>query len=388
MSPRAKPGSGGGGRPLSILQLHGRFAGSAKDAQVIRLMNHWGSRARHDILLAEPAADAARTGIDPAVPVQFLDRPAFGPQGGPGRFVALAQTMRDYDLVLSFGWEAIDGPVTQRLLGLLMGLPPLIHHEHGDGLTETGPLGLGSDFYRRYALPAAHALVVPSVQLAHVAIDRWHLPANRVKQIPDGIKVAAYGGERAPSEIPGLIADERLILGACVEDATPAMVDQLFAAVAPLRDRARLVVLDAPGEQAALASRAAALGVEDLLVPDAMPRPQDYLAALDLFVLLAQADPPPHVLVEAMAAGLPVVATDAGDVSAMVASRNRAFVVKAGDGAALANALHRLAADATQRATLGEANFQRAAQCFDEKVMLELYGRLYSSAVGRDDALT
>ncbi len=194
-APRAQRRQG----PLSILQLHGRFDGSAKDARVIRLMNHWGSKARHDILIAEAGADSARTGIAQTVTAHFLDGPAFGPDGGPGRFIALAQLMRHYDLVLSFGWGAIDGVITQRLFGLLMGLPPLIHHEDGTDLQEVGPLGLGSDVYRRFSLSAARALVVPTGHVAHIAIDQWREPATHVKQIPDGIDVAAYAGRGCPA---------------------------------------------------------------------------------------------------------------------------------------------------------------------------------------------
>jgi len=375
------------GPPLAILQLHGRFDGSAKDRRVARLMNHWGSKARHDLLLADPGTDAARTLIDPTVPMRILSEPPFGPDGGPGRFIALAQLMRGYDLVLSFGWGAIDGVITQRLFGLLMGLPPLIHHEDGTDLEVVGPLGLGGDLYRRYSLSAARALVVPTGRLAHVAIDQWHEVATHVKQIPDGIDVAAYAGTRLPSEIPGLVDDGRLIVGASVEDASPAMLDQLLRAVVPLKDKLRLVILDAPQERAILTARAAALGLDGPLAPEALPRPQDYLAALDIFVLLAQAEPDPRPLAEAMAAGLPIVATDTGDIADMFAAANRPQVVKAGDDAALAAALARIAADGSLRAQLGAANQRRALQCFDESVMFELYARLYGGAVGREGAL-
>jgi glycosyltransferase involved in cell wall biosynthesis len=373
--------------PLKILQLHGRFDGSVKDERVVRLMNRWGAKARYDFLVAEPGADTARSGIDDTVQVQFLTEPAFGPDAGPGRFIALAQLMRHYDLVLSFGWAAIDGVITQRLFGLLMGLPPLIHHEDGSDLDAVGALGFSSDIYRRYSLSAARALVVPTGRLAHVAISQWHEPAGHVKQIPNGIDVAAYGGKRLASEIPGLLDDGRLIVGASIEDATPQMIDQLLRAAAPLKESLRLVVLDAPQEAAILGQRAAACGLDDLLVPDVLPRPQDYLAALDLFVLLAAGDPDPRRLSEAMAAGLPVVATDAGDAADMLAGGNRPFVVKPGDEATLAAALMRLATEGPLRAKLGAANQRRAGQCFDESVTFELYARLYGSAVGREGAL-
>ena len=383
MIARAQRSSG----PLSILQLHGRFDGGVKDKRVIRLMNHWGGKARHDILVAQPDADTARAGIAATVPVRFLGEPTFGPDAGPGRFIALAQAMRPYDLILSFGWGAIDAVITQRLFGLLMGLPPLIHHEDGSDLAAVGPLGFGSDIYRRYSLSAARALVVPTGRLAHIAIKQWHEAAAHVKQIPDGIDVAAYGGTRLASEIPGLVDDGRLVVGASVEDATPEMIDQLFRAAMPYKDRLRLVLLDAPQEGGILGKRAAAFGIDDLLAPAAMPRTQDYLAALDLFILLAVGDPDPHRLVEAMSAGLPVIATDGGDTSDMLAAANRQFVVKPGDEVALARSLQRLVTEGSLRAELGAANQRRAGQCFDESVMFELYARLYGGAVGREGAL-
>ena len=148
--------------PLAILQIHERFDGSAKDQRVVRLINHWDGKARHDLLLAEPGADDARAGINPNAEVRFLSGPPIGQPGGPGRFLALAQLMRGYDLILSFGWGAFDAVIAHRMFGLLMNLPPLIHHEEGRMRQEAGALGFSGDFYRRFALSAAHALVVPS----------------------------------------------------------------------------------------------------------------------------------------------------------------------------------------------------------------------------------
>jgi hypothetical protein len=373
--------------PIAILQIHERFDGGGKDARMVRLMNHWGGRARHDLLLLDRGADGARAGLDPAVAARFLDGPDFGLQGGPGRYMALAQLMRDYDLVLSFGWGGFDGVIAQRLLGLLMGLPPIIHHEDGRELDVTGPLGLSGDFYRRSALPSARALVVTTPRVAHIAINRWHEAAAHVHQIPDGFPVAAFAGRRPASAIPGLSKDGRLLLGARIEDASAAMVDQLFRAVAPLGDTARLVLLDAPAEGAMLRARAAALGIADLLVPECLPPTCDYLGALDLFVLLALGAPEPIDLAQAMAAGLPVVASDTGDARDMLPGPGRPYLVRPGDGDALVTALAALAGDAALRMRLGEANRARAQQCFDETLMFDLYGKLYGSALGRPDAL-
>ena len=373
--------------PIAILQLHGRFDGSAKDLRVVRLMNHWGDKAHYDLLLAERGADSARDNIDPAVKAHFLSEPLMGAVGGPGRFLALAQIMRNYDLVLSFGWGAFDAVVAQRMFGLLMNLPPLIHHEENRAGEETGPLGFSGDFYRRFALGAAHALVVPSGHMVHIAIDEWNEAPRHVHQIPDGIDLSRYAKGGSKGAIVGLASDDRLILGAQIGDAAPDMVDKLLSAAVSLKDKVRLVLLDGAEERAPLMARAKAIGLDDLFIPEALTAPQDYLGALDLFALVSPDTACPLALTEAMAAGLPIIATDVGDVAAMLGTGGRSFLVRDGDGAALASALARLVDDVDQRKKVGDANRKRALQCFDEAIMFDLYARLYGSAIGRDDAL-
>jgi glycosyltransferase involved in cell wall biosynthesis len=75
-----------------------------------------------------------------------------------------------------------------------------------------------------------------------------------------------------------------------------------------------------------------------------------------------------------MAAGLPVAATDVGDIKAMVADPNAAFVREPRE---LGRSLARLADDPALRKHLGAANRQRAASLFDEATMIAAYRDLY-----------
>ena len=85
------------------------------------------------------------------------------------------------------------------------------------------------------------------------------------------------------------------------------------------------------------------------------------------------------LLLEAMAAGLPVAATDVGDVRAMLAPENGPEVV-ARDHAALAGALAGLLADPARRALLGAANRCRAEAAFDQETMFAAWHALFSGA--------
>lgn len=385
MSARAE-GAGRSG-PLRMLHLHGTFDRGGKEARVIRLMTHWGARASHDMVIGDPAANGARADIDPGLAVRFLDGPVLRGRPTSGMLLALGRLMQHYDLVLGFGWGAINGAMAHRLLRRVEQLPPLIHHEDGFAAEEAVARNSTRNLYRRIALAGAYALVVPSNRLAHIAQQEWHIRAERVHQIPNGIETAAYTVRPPLSVIPGLVGDGRLIVGTVAEPGQAAYLRELVRAVAPLRDRLRLVIVGAVDEGEAIRAQAAALGVEDVLMPGVLPHPPDYMGAFDMFALPPDGGQGPVALVEAMAAGLPVVAADVEDVSATVAPGNRRFVVPPGDTARLRAALKTLADDPDLRAQLGDLNRARARQCFDETVMFQLYDRLYGAAVGNARAL-
>jgi glycosyltransferase involved in cell wall biosynthesis len=111
------------------------------------------------------------------------------------------------------------------------------------------------------------------------------------------------------------------------------------------------------------------------------------LAAADLFVLPTLDDAFPTVLLEAMAAGLPVIASDTGGVPEIVSARGREStgetgrLVPPGDRAALATAIAELLADAPRRLALGEAGRRRARERFSSDAWLDRLERVYAEAL-------
>jgi glycosyltransferase involved in cell wall biosynthesis len=103
------------------------------------------------------------------------------------------------------------------------------------------------------------------------------------------------------------------------------------------------------------------------------------LAASEVFVLSSRSEGFPVSIVEAMAAGLPVVASDVGGVAEAVADGETGLLVPPGDPAALAEAVGRLLGDVELRQRLGAAGRARARACFDlpgfRAAHLELYRR-------------
>ena len=88
----------------------------------------------------------------------------------------------------------------------------------------------------------------------------------------------------------------------------------------------------------------------------------------------------PLSVIEAMAAGLPVAATEVGDVAAMLAAENQAFVTPLED-AALAGAIAALARDAALRAGSARRTGRRRRRSSVEVAMVAAWGALFDAAV-------
>jgi len=138
--------------------------------------------------------------------------------------------------------------------------------------------------------------------------------------------------------------------------------------VAALPANVRLVIVGEGPERAAIVAEAAACGMADrLIMPGFMAEPARWIGHFDLLALSSLSEQAPIAVIEAMAAGLPVVSPAVGDVAA--------------DESAFRAALLRMTKDAALRAQVGAANRRAAVQRFDESMMVGAYEKLYARAL-------
>jgi glycosyltransferase involved in cell wall biosynthesis len=105
-----------------------------------------------------------------------------------------------------------------------------------------------------------------------------------------------------------------------------------------------------------------------------------FFQSLDLFVLPSFAEGTPNSVIEAMAAGLPVIATRIGGLPDLVTDQT-GILVDPGNGDALARAMQRLAADRALRERMGRAARRRYESLFSSEAVMPLLLRTYRQLV-------
>lgn len=366
-----------------ILHLHSSFDLGGKEARAVRLMNALGAAARHTIVSGVPGALGARAAINADIAYEIgQDPPPLTGRPSVARYEAIARYMRRFDLVLSYNWGAIDGAMARRVFA--KGAPPLVHHEDGFNSDEAAGLKPERNVYRRIALSAAHALVVPSRTLEAIALKAWRQPRARLHRIANGIDVARYAAPPSPRAIPGLRRREgEVVIGSLAGLRDVKDLPMLVRAAGGVSGRIRLVIVGEGPERERIAQAGAAMGLADRLhLPGFLPDPARYIGLFDMFALSSRSEQFPISVVEAMAAGLPVAAPPVGDIAAMVAAENAPYIAPHHGELWLRDALQALVADEGARKRVGAANRAKARAEYEESAMIAAYRRLYGEALG------
>ncbi len=351
-------------RPPLIAHIFPAFAVGGAQVRFAAIANHFGPAFRH-IVVALDGNLACRERLDTALDVTFPSVPA-----GKNAMLANAWHYRGLlrqwrpDMLVTGNWGAIEFALAN-----LLPVSRHIHITDGFGPEERTTQIPRRVLVRRLALSRSLS-IFPSRNLVRIATQVWKLPPAMVRYVPNGIDLARFAtdGMRRGGPVPviGTVAALR-------EEKNLARLLRAFAGL----PAGRLVIVGDGPERPALAALARSLGVADRVdFTGHRTDTPDLYAGFDIFALSSDTEQMPLSVIEAMASGLPIAATDVGDVRQMVAPENAGGVTPL-DDAALRAALAHLVADAGARRDLGAANRAKARRDFDEAAMFATYGRLW-----------
>lgn len=301
----------------------------------------------------------------------------------------LARIMRAYQphIVHSRNWGAIEAIPAARLARV----PVVIHSEHGYEVETMGGLPKRQQLFRRAVYPMADAVFTVTQELRDYHAGQVQIAPEKIRVIQNGVDTDRFapnpavrqGARRKLGLDPGtvvignvgrmvLIKDHTTLLkAAAVVISRGVDIRVLLAGSGPELEKHRNTVAESPE----LAGRVFFLGATENV--------SEVLNAMDLFVLPSLLEGMSNTILEAMASGLPVVATRVGGNPDLVADAETGWLFSPGDVSELAKRIEQLARGNELRCRFGDAARKRAKQQFSLGAMIERYRGLYLELAGK-----
>jgi glycosyltransferase involved in cell wall biosynthesis len=231
----------------------------------------------------------------------------------------------------------------------------------------------------RLAIPMTHWFVAVSKEVHETAVQRGRIPAGRSSVIPNGVDIARF-------EMNGSTPPETNLV--CVARLSPEKRhDLLLDALRRLSELNLRPILTLAGDgpsRLAVEARIREFGLSGQVRLLGMRKDiPEVLNSAEIFVLASDTEGLPITIIEAMAAGKPVVATRVGGVPDVVLDGDTGILVPPNDVERLARALERVLRDDAMRREMGEAGRRIARERFDIIQTVQSYEALYARLLQR-----
>ena len=376
--------------PPLIAHIVYRFGVGGLENGVVNLINRLPvSRWRHVVI--------ALTQVDPAMQAR-VTRPGVtyvALEKGPGhlyplypRLLRLFRELRPA-IVHTRNLAALEAVVPARLARV----PAVVHGEHGRDANDIDGRNVRNLWTRRLFSPFVSRYVALSTELERYLTGRVGIAPSRILQIINGVDTASFAPRsRARATIAGCPFDDprHFIVGTVGRlDAVKDQANLARAFVSALRrhpgarNRLRLAIVgDGPMRDEVLRILADADAAPCAWLAGERHDVADVLRGLDCFVLPSLAEGISNTLLEAMASGLPVVATRVGGNAELMEEGLTGRLVPRADAEALATEILRYFDDPLLARRHGRAGRSLVEKRFSLDLMVRRYDELYTSVLG------
>lgn len=361
----------------TLLHVFSTFAVGGPQVRFAQLANHFGDDYRHIVIAMDGRTDC-RARLRHDLDVTFLPVPSG--RGLFARVVAYRRLLREIrpHLLITSNWGSIEWAMAN-----MDGATRHLHLEDGFNPDEV-KRQLPRRIWTRRLFLRHSTVLLPSQTLRAIARDVWRLPERCLVQVSNGIDLSRFvSTSRSNSAVSAGLSQAVPVIGTVATLRSEKNLSRLLEAFAIVRRKraAQLVIVGDGPERSRLEANALALGIDDdVLFTGACPEPEQLLPAFTVFALSSDTEQMPISILEAMAAGRPIAATDVGDVKRMLPAESHPFVVPK-DAPRLAKAILTLIDDAAQRQAVSEANVRRAREEYDQQRMFSAYRMIFDGKV-------
>lgn len=282
--------------------------------------------------------------------------------------------------------------VLGRIAALLAGARVVLLAAHGMDLVPRGQRVLPVHTVQTLRGVTALVLLAPSQGRylhQYEGVGARRRSSTREAVIPNGIPLTPppVPGDRARARAELGLPDDLFVVGIVARLAAEKAHEVLFVAFEGLLQThpdALLVIIGGGPRDAELRTLATDLGIDDRALFTGLRRnAAELVPAFDVFVLSSMHEAAPIGVIEAMMAGVPLVATDVGALRDLVHDRQEGILVPVDDSASMTEALVELASDDDLRSQLGVAARIRAERDFTVERMARAYECLVQELVVR-----
>ncbi len=283
-----------------------------------------------------------------------------------------------------------------QLIGLLVPRARRIHGEHGRDVYDLDGTNRKYRLLRQALGPFIHRYIAVSEDLRGWLVDYIGISERRVRRIYNGVdqeKFTPRAGVRPALGPPGFLPDGGLLLGTVGRLAEVKDQHSLLSALhllvsdqPALRDSLRLALIGDGPLSAGLRRAAEELGIADLVwMPGDREDIPELLQMLDVFVLPSLAEGISNTVLEAMASGLPVIATRTGGNPELIDDGDNGRLVPVSDPRALADAIAGMIAKPETIREMGARGREKVQQRFNWTRTVDDYLTVYDEvlAVGQ-----
>jgi sugar transferase (PEP-CTERM/EpsH1 system associated) len=308
-------------RPLLVVHLVEALAAAQSEHGLLSLIRHLpAERYRHAIVCLHDAGDYQAGLREHGVDVVNLHK-------GEGRdllhYLRLFRVLRKLqpDLIHTRNRAGLFAQVVAALAGVRR----RVHAEYGRELPRrSGRLaGLRARALRRLLCPLIDHFIAVSGELEQWLIESIGAEPARVSQIANGVDSVQFHPRLGPAAAvgpPGFMQDDAFVIGSVghmdADSSHATLVEaflRLIASPHPAHARLRLLIVgDGPARAECQAMLHRAGAAQRAWLPGVRPDLPQLLRAMDLFVLPSRVEDRSNAILEAMASGLPVIATSVG----------------------------------------------------------------------------